>query len=187
MCCVQDKSCQRELSSSRLWSCNSKICTAPCWLVIYHSDWPNWWHIVKSLGFSPALPGDTPPFSTHALNKRSGIDRGLGVLINLTSIYKAIGWITRDASLHKLTNRPPDQKKVHTARQVQSRPGEEAERRGAKRVPRLPSRGFLWKRHDPRTCLCKQLLAKRCTNSRYLTLPFIFVCCFTLKIRIPGV
>lgn len=111
MLCVQDKSCQRALSSYRLWRCNSKIWMEPCWLVIYHSDWPNWWHIVKSLGFSPALPGDTPPFSTHALNKRSGIDRGLGVLINLTSIYKAIGWITRDASLHKLTNRPPTRRK----------------------------------------------------------------------------
>lgn len=61
------------------------------------------------------------------LCKRSGIDWGLAALINVTFTYNAIGWITGDASLPKLTN-SPDQRRVHTvkrqqrAKQVQSLP-----------------------------------------------------------------
>lgn len=49
----------------------------------------------------PAMPRLL--FEANALNKRSGIDRGPGVLINLTSIYKPMGWFTLDASLPPFT------------------------------------------------------------------------------------
>lgn len=89
------------------------------------------------------------------LTERTGIDWGMGALINLTPIYKAIGWITRDASFPKLTH-SPDQGKVHTERetaagQAGAKPARlKAEGSGAKRVPWLPSRGILWKKRDPK-------------------------------------
>lgn len=115
-----------------------------------------------------SLPGDTPPVCAHALNKRSGIDWGLAVLINLTSIYKAIGWITRDASLH--TQPRPEGRgprcEGERRRGTAAGPGRGQARplcrlsRGARsnRVPWLPSRGILWKRHDPRVCVSPNCL-----------------------------
>lgn len=93
--------------------------------LIYKNKWPNMRHILKKKG-NGLVKLASLAFCFQALKKRSGIDRGLSVLINLTSIYKDIGWITRDASLPKLTN-SPDQRIVHTVKgyhrpsQVQTR------------------------------------------------------------------
>lgn len=135
------------LCSGYFW--RKKICPAPYSTVIGLIC-----NTASALGESAR--GDTPAFCAHALNKRSGIDRVLGVLINLTFIYKVIGWITRDATL---TN-SPDQRTVWgstvgRARQLQSRTHWRLRRarlcraghtegwaeRRAKRAPWLPSRG----------------------------------------------
>lgn len=110
----------------------------------------------KTSAWVKLCPVTRPLFVPMHLTKRSGIDWGLGALTNWTPIYKAIGWITRDASFPKLIH-SPDQGKVHTvrgeerrAKQVQKPARLKAEGSRAKRVPWLPSRGILWKKRDPK-------------------------------------